>query len=400
MVALLQNCLPDQIIPAAVTLFKAVSGKVERHFTPERERPSIFDRLDQCLRTLQHIEFFIRTDPKTEDQLLIRIFNSRLKPNAVSLFSLGSFLFRRRDSCVSIPPPETVQQLPRLLVRSIPPGLALQFLNRQNQQCEAVLTDLHLFPAEVIAVVSLTAVDRAAHAVDPVPRDRDPSRIIAVLPKISRGNQSLSGRFPLVGIAVLDLNVLKLLIFQQLLRLLPVVRINIEISGESLRHIIPVFVRIGCFGKGCDLHVAVSGQCRFFLAPRARSFPGYNFIECCRHVFAAVPILCIGTFTGHPFNRISLNPDLHLIFLGSFHGGIVEIPILDQGANFILFIILPSLLQDRRGKEMLPLEHGYSASSFFTSSCNALARWLIAFFSSGESSAVVQPRSGRMNSGS
>ena len=37
----------------------------------------------------------------------------------------------------------------------------------------------------------------------------------------------------------------------------------------------------------------------------------------------------------------------------------------------------------------------YSSRSFFTSAWRALARWLMAFFSSGLSWALVQPRSGR-----
>ena len=41
-----------------------------------------------------------------------------------------------------------------------------------------------------------------------------------------------------------------------------------------------------------------------------------------------------------------------------------------------------------------------SPRSFFSSACRAFARWLMAFFSSALIWAVVQPRSGRTNSGS
>ena len=227
-----------------------------------------------------------------------------------------------------------------------------------------MLTDLGLLADESVTVITFAAVDRAAHACDPVPRDHHAHRIIGILFEIAPGNDGFAAGSVLVGEAVADLDVAELLISDQLPRFVIRVGIDLQIAGKALGHVVAVGASLPSIVEGCDQHMARPGAECLPVAAQTGDLSRHDLVERSGHVLAAIALLRIGAVTAHLGDLVSLDPHLHLVLLGALDGRVILFSVLDQGAYLILFVILPSPLQNRGGEKVLPLEHVTAPPAF------------------------------------
>ena len=359
MVLFLQNRLANQVIPLSVRFAEGVGREVQSALASQRELSFVLNRFHQALGVSQDIELLVCPDAEAQHQLGVRVFNSRFQPDRAPRLPdfFGLLLRRVRSRGIPVTAPEAVQEFSGLLVGGIPIALVFKLFDGLKQQGEAVLADLRALSAHIVVVVAFAPIHRAVHPGHSVPGDGDAYRIIVAAFEIAPGHQHLSAAPAVRAVAVLHFDVAQRPVLQQLLRLPVGIGIDLDVSGKALGHVVAVFSRGGRFCEGIDFHMPRHHRGGFLLASRAGNFPRDDFIQCRRHVLAAASVLGIGALAAHELNPVSLNPDLHLVLFCPFHGCVIEVSVLDQGAYLILFVILPSALKNRSREEMLPLEH-------------------------------------------
>ena len=348
-VLFLQNRLADQIIPLPIRLPEGVRREVQTALASQGELSFGLHCFHEALGISKDIELLVRADAKTQRQSVVCVFDSRVQPNRTARYP-NLFGFVRNGGghrSVPVSAPEAVQQSSGLLVSRIPVAFPLQFLNGFQQQSETMLADLCVLSAHIVGIITPAPIYRAVHADHPVPGDGDSHRVKAAALEIARCHQHLPAASAIRAVAVLHLDIMQGSVFQQLLCFPIGIGVDLDVSGEALRHIIAVFSGICRLGKWIDFYMSRHAGTCLFLASYTWDLQRRNFIQGRRHVLAAVSVLGIGAFTAHEVKPVTLNPDLHLILFCTLYGGIIQVPVLDQGAHLILFVILPSALKDR-----------------------------------------------------
>ena len=119
-----------------------------------------------------------------------------------------------------------------------------------------MLADLCILSAYIIGIITPAPIHRAVHAGHSVPGDGDPHRVKAAALEIARCHQHLPAASAICTVAVLHLDIMQGSVFQQLLGFPIGIGVDLDVSGEALRHIIAVFSGIRRLGKGIDLHMS------------------------------------------------------------------------------------------------------------------------------------------------
>ena len=305
------------------------------HFLPQREFCSGLYRFDQILKALQNIQLIPDADPEAEFQPVPCILQSRIQTNRSPGQLLLLFSIVREQSRMPISAPEVINQFSGAQVCCVPAALISKFLDAPDEQGKAMLTNFHIITVGITAIVASATVDRAVQAVYAIPGKSKSYRIVCSFFYQSANENGLSSCSRFVRVGVVHLDVMHGSVGKHLLRFFPGVSIYCQVPGKTGRHIIAVSLFHSVIGEaffhiGVNTHMSYSDSTGSPFTAGAGNLTSGDFIQCGRHMFAAVSVFGIRAGAVHALNPVAPQTNRYLIFLRTLYRSIIGLSVTDQ----------------------------------------------------------------------